>query len=209
MRTKQALLGMAAAAAFSGASFSALAAPCSSAGSGGGLSSYFSGGINATCTVLDATISNVTFSSPTIPVSTALVGIDSTTNNPGFLFSVGTDIAGMATITFTVTAPSSNPMTDASLSFSPASDAGLLEFSETLSNGSSLSTSPGDITFAATTSLTVTDTYTTGTNSASSYFIENFSETPGATVPVPEPSSLALFGVGLSALGLMRRQKRL
>src|SRR5271166_1355615 len=156
---------MAAAAAFSGASFSALAAPCTS----NALSTYLSGGANATCTVLDATISNVTFSStspsfsafdlPTEPVTA--------TNNPGLEFSVGPRTAATSTITFTIATPSSNPMTDASLAISGTSLLPLV--SETLSNGGSLSASASSTsdstTFAATTSLTVTDTITTDINS--------------------------------------------
>jgi hypothetical protein len=209
--TKSAMLAMAAAAAISGASFSALAGACTTAN----ISTYLSGGVNAGCTVLDKTITgvSVTFNS-TDP------------NNPGLNFQFTELFSSFApppltsTISFTVTAPSANPMTDASLAINGAlngSSDSSVNVSEALSNGKSLSamvpsTTPPDTfvtvssstTFALTKSLTVTDTIPL-VNSFLDHLTNQFSETPAT---VPEPSTLALFGIGLSALGLVRRRKR-
>jgi len=220
LRQKSAVLGMAAAAAFAGASFSALAAPCPSFAQ---MSTYLSGGANATCTVLDKTISGMSLTNvaPTNFTSTTqFVEPVTVTNDPGISFpSVGSAVGtgpNTFTITYTITAPSSDPMTDASLAINgttfPASGssfpAGSFQVSETLSNGKSLSASDSSLTdsttFAPTTSLTVTDS---GTVTLAILFAvtNQFSETP---TTVPEPSSLVLLGVGLSALGVVRRRKR-
>src|SRR4051812_17948768 len=84
----------------------ASAAPCTQAT----LLTYLAGG-NATCTVLDKTISGVTAvgGNPAATLVTPLT----TTNDPGLDFEGGSAIP--TTITFTITAPSNDPITDASL----------------------------------------------------------------------------------------------
>jgi hypothetical protein len=205
-KRKSAMLGMAAATAVSGASFSALAAPCTTAL----LTTYLSGGSNATCTVLDKTISGMSFSdfnnlpptALTLTVTPVLV-----TNDPGLRFSMTAgDASTGPSISYTISAPSSDQITGASLSLTFTGDGNFARVTETLSNGQSLSVSTSaptaSLTFAALTSLTVTDAI----DASLDLTVENrFSETPVST---PEPSSLALLGIGLPALALVRRRRK-
>jgi hypothetical protein len=212
MRRKSAALGMAAAGAISAVSFSALAGPTVPACPSARLSTYLSGGTNATCTVLDKTISGVTFSNNASQTASDVTVIPQlVTNDPGLGFGTSFTVRTVSgSISYTITAPSSDPMTDASLEFDvTTASAGSADNTETLSNGKTLSGSnttpnPPDVTFAATTSLTVTDAFSAN-DATLSQVINQFSETP---VPTPEPSSLALLGVGLSAFGWVRRRKR-
>jgi hypothetical protein len=226
VRSKSEFLGIAAAIALSGASSSALAAPCPTQPSAV-LGTYFSGGANATCTVLDKTISGMTLTnvSPSNFIEPSFfpsVQPILTANNPGLSFqSMGSAIGtgpNTFTITYTITAPSSDPITDASLALSgqtfPAGGgfpAGSFQVTEMLNGGTlgSLSASNLGLTdrigpFAPTTSLTVTDSGTV-TLGILDDLTNQFSETPTA---VPEPSSLILLGLGLSALGLVPRRKK-
>jgi hypothetical protein len=218
MRQKSTVLGMAAAAAFSSVSFPALAGvvnPCTAAN----WTTYRAGGSNATCTVADKTISgvSVTQTSP-LPLQPSDITVNpvAVANDPGLTFDFFTVGTNGVTIKFTIAAPPSDPMTDASLVATGHTFSGPLSFgvAETLSNTKSLSASQSQLsamtTFAAVTSLMVTDTLSSATLTEVSSVTNQFSETP-VTVPVQKPSplaSLALLGVGISALGFARRQKR-
>jgi hypothetical protein len=142
-------------------------------------------------------------------------------NDPGLNFALSnfaTVGSQQAFITYTIAAPPSSPMTDASVELmGTTSPGGGFAVTEGLrSNGvdfaaltPSNSSLTGSTTFAPKTSISVDDLLFI-TNSQLSDIKNQFSETP-VTVPVPKPSplaSLALLGVGLSALELVRRRKR-
>ena len=82
MKTKSTVLGMAAATAVSGASFSALAGVCPTTPTP--ISTYLSGGANATCTVLDKTISGMTLTGGFVLDNTLVTPL-AVANNPGLI----------------------------------------------------------------------------------------------------------------------------
>src|SRR4051812_21063628 len=88
---------------------SAFAAPCPSAETP--LSTYLAGGVNATCTVLDKTISGMTATN-TFLNSVYVQSLTDQPNNPGLHFYI--QHVGINAV-FTVTAPSNSPITGASL----------------------------------------------------------------------------------------------
>lgn len=210
MKSKPTVHGVAAAAAVFGASSTALAGPCTM----DTLDTYISG-VNNGCTVLDKTITGVSVGN--VPADDVTATPVLVADDPGLKFSSDQITAGNGetdtyTISFTITAPPSNPMTDASLVISGESLSANTSFqdSETLSNGKSLLATNSQLTatpisFAMATSLTVTNNLSITNEGLISDITNQFSETPAT---VPEPSSLVLLGVGLSALGFIRRQKR-
>jgi len=130
------MLGVGAAVALFGASSTARAGVCPF---GSKLSTYFPGKANDGCTVLDKTISAV---SANINVDAASTGVQPQTvvNDPGLLFGPSGGVNVPSAITFTITAPSTDPMTDASLSLDFLSGLSV-QATEMLSNGKSLSAS--------------------------------------------------------------------
>jgi PEP-CTERM motif len=218
MRPKQAVLGVASAAALSALSNTAFAVPCGTTV----LSNWLAPGFS--CTVADKTFSGFTYNADGFNVPATSVGVTPVgngTSNPGLLFNAGWSNTGTTTldavIGFTATAPASTPITDASLTVSGVLPGSTFRDVETLSNGTVLTASeanPGPITasFAPVTTLTQTEDLTvfpggTGAIVGVSLITKNFSETP--TPPsVPEPGSLALLGSMLVGFGWLGRRGR-
>jgi PEP-CTERM motif len=112
---------------------------------------------------------------------------------------------------FTVTAPTSNPVTDTTSSLTPGSPAGTVVDTETV-NGSQVFqiTAPntiGDFNFLSPglTNLNVLEDIVLTTGADLSVITKQFSETDA---PVPEPTSLVLLASGLIGLSWLGRRRR-
>jgi hypothetical protein len=215
MRARTVALGAAAAAAFSSA---AVAAPVCTTQS---LSNYIGLGSGG-CTVNDETFTSFAYSQTNTgeAASDVTVAPQPSANNPGLMFSAhwqGTTIA--FSLSFDVAAGPAKAVTDASLSFDFTSGAPV--DTETLSAGGKTiasltldtSTFPftRSTTFSGVASLSQSESLTGTGFTIVNEVTKTFSETP-VPVPVPKPSplaSLALLGIGLSALGLTGRRGRL
>jgi hypothetical protein len=212
MRAKSAMLGVAAAAAFSSA---AIASPCVKTS----LTKYTAAGFS--CTISDKTFSGFIYTSNlgAFPASTVSVIPLPGTGNPGIvldnLWNITT--AGKSSdfsVIFKVAAPKTNLIEDASLSLTGTAKTGgfVIDSEDILSGGVKIANVTasitaghnvaGNVTFAPVASITVEEDIALRGFETLSLVDKHFSEQH-----IPEPTSLALIGVGLTALGLARRRK--
>ena len=175
------------------------------------ISSYFSGGPDANCTIADKTILGISQNEIADNAGIRINDIfDTPADDPGieFQFTTLSSSVDGANFVFSVTAPSSSSIDGVSLSVEQI-PSGSATLTASLSNSLALSASLGEsnsINFSPTSSLIVTfSEFSSGGDDQDAPNVDiRFSEGPA----VPEPSSAALVGIGLAVGGLARWRKR-
>ena len=213
MGNKSKALGLAAAATLSCAATQADAAACRQTNF---FTDYFSGGSDANCSIGNVTILGNSWNPAAQSAELETVSfLTVPPNEPGIQFFVNTILgaANGAVFTFTLSSPANSPIS--SLTFTSDIFDGPTSATFSIDANGRLGSVTGGgttvLTVSPTTSLEITTTITDALAGANGGPFDNSVANITYSVsetPVPEPSSLMLVGVGLSALGLAATRGR-